>query len=84
MPASMLLPVVPHRARRFDGAVWKAVNFIFKEKCVLLRCLRELGAPQGTETCSASASMPEDLRAYREGFKTLVAAPATAGLAEAA
>jgi hypothetical protein len=47
---------------RFDGAVWKAARFIYRDKAVLLRDLRELGAAEAAETCIALRSMPDDLR----------------------
>lgn len=50
---------------QFDGASWRAVSFIYKDKRVLLRCLRELGWKGGPERCPRLASMCEDLRTYR-------------------
>ena len=35
---------------RFDGAVWKGVAFIYLDKRVLLRVLREMGV-HAAETC---------------------------------
>ena len=62
---------------RFDGAVWNAIRFIYIDKAVLLRDLRELGAAEAAETCSALRSMPDDLREARKAADASRSAPAS-------
>lgn len=50
----------------FGGASWKAVRFVYSDKAVLLRELRELGA-QAAETNSTLRSMPDELSRARTG-----------------
>lgn len=54
----------------FDGQRWKAVYFVYLDKAVLLRALRDFGWAGGPEMPGEIASMPSDLREYRA---TLVA-----------
>ena len=63
---------------RFDGAVWKGVAFIYLDKRVLLRVLREMGV-HAAETCSALRSMADDLRGRPGGRRTRLAPPQTDG-----
>lgn len=53
----------------FDGYEWRAVYFIYRDKSVLLRCLREMGVER-PETLRQLASVPLDLREYRAVFKS--------------
>lgn len=49
----------------FDGGSWKAIMFVYSDKAVLLRELRELGA-QAAETNLMMRSMPDKLSLVRE------------------
>jgi hypothetical protein len=57
-------PAVAPNFPRFDGAVWRAVAFVYLDKRVLLRVLREMGA-QAAETCIPLRSTPDDLPGAR-------------------
>lgn len=57
------------RELNFDGDAWQAVQFIYRDKAVLLRCLREMGL-QAPERHATLAAMPADLRDYRAACET--------------
>ena len=48
----------------FDGASWKATNFVYRDKSALVRVLREKGAA-GPENLADVRDMPSDLREWR-------------------
>jgi hypothetical protein len=50
----------------FDDASWKAIYFVYMDKAVLLRALRDFGWKEPPETNPRLAAMPEDVRLYRE------------------
>ena len=51
---------------RWDGQAWRTRRFVYRDKLVLLRDLRDLGATEAELEHTALAILPDDLR-YQPG-----------------